>query len=125
MKEYLLVGFGGMFGSMLRYASSTYFLHSFPNSKFPWGTFFVNILGCLLIGLIAGLAERLVSSQVEVRLAIITGLLGGFTTFSAFGLESLHLLKEGAYGLALGYILSSIILGILFAYLGLRLVAAS
>ncbi len=121
MKECLLVGIGGMLGSIARYLSSGYFIHTFPNAKFPWGTFFVNLLGCFIIGLIAGLIEKLSGYNSEIRLICITGFLGGFTTFSAFGIESLHLLKGGDTVIAVMYVSGSVVLGILLAYLGLKL----
>ena len=121
MKEYLLVGIGGMFGSIARFISSSYFLHAIPNARFPWGTFFVNILGCLLIGLIVGIIERFTQFNSEIRLLCITGFLGGFTTFSAFGIETLTLIREGSLVLALIYALSSLVLGISCAYVGLKL----
>jgi fluoride exporter len=121
MKEYLLVGIGGMFGSIARFISSSYFLHTIPNARFPWGTFFVNILGCLLIGLIVGIIERFTQFNSEIRLLCITGFLGGFTTFSAFGIETLTLMREGSLVLALIYALSSLVLGISCAYVGLKL----
>ena len=123
MKEYLLVGFGGMFGSIARYMSGSYFTHTLPSAKFPWGTFFVNILGCLFIGVFAALTEKLTSFNSEIRLAGITGFLGGFTTFSAFGIETLYLLKDGSTSIALIYALGSVILGVLFAYLGFKIIA--
>ncbi len=123
MKEYLIVGIGGAVGSMARYFSSGYFLHSFPNARFPWGTFFVNLLGCLLIGVCAGMIEKTSHLNAELRLALITGLLGGFTTFSAFSIESLQLFREGAVVLGIIYTVSSVALGILSAYMGLRLLA--
>lgn len=120
VKEYLFVGFGGMLGSIARYMGSSYFLHAFPNAKFPWGTFFVNIVGCVLIGIVAGLTERLTYYNSEIRLAVITGLIGGFTTFSAFGLETFQLLKDGAIITAFIYAFCSIALGVVCVYLGLR-----
>lgn len=122
MKEYLLVGLGGMLGSMARYFSGSYFLYFYPSARFPWGTFFVNILGCLLIGVFVGITERSTQFNSEIRLIGITGFLGGFTTFSAFGIETLHLFKEGASLVAVMYVLSSVILSVLCAYLGLKLV---
>lgn len=121
MKECLLVGIGGMLGTVARYLSSSFFIHTFPNAKFPWGTFFVNLAGCFLIGIIANLTGKLTNYNSEIRLIGITGFLGGFTTFSAYGIESLHLLKDGATGIAVLYITGSIILGILLAYLGLKI----
>ena len=112
-----------MFGSIARYMSGSYFIHSFPNAKFPWGTFFVNILGCLLIGILAGVTARFTNFNSEIRLVGITGFLGGFTTFSAFGIETLHLLKDGSTLIALIYVFSSVIVGVLLAYFGLRVAA--
>ena len=110
-----------MLGSMARYYSGAQFLHSFPTARFPWGTFFVNLLGCLLIGVIAGITERLTDYNAELRLLAITGFLGGFTTFSAFGLETLHLLRDQMPGVALIYAVGSVLFGVVLAYLGLRL----
>ncbi len=121
MKEYLLVGSGGMVGAIARYLCSSYFLHSYPNARFPWGTFVVNILGCLLIGLLAGIVERSTHYNAELRLLLITGFLGGFTTFSAFGIESLHLIRANAFCLALVYMLSSTVLGVAAAFIGIKL----
>ena len=74
-----------------------------------------------MIGIIANLTGKLTNYNSEIRLIGITGFLGGFTTFSAYGIESLHLLKDGATGIAVLYITGSIILGILLAYLGLKI----
>lgn len=120
MKDYLLVGIGGMLGSIARYGSGSYFLHNFPNARFPWATFFVNLLGCLIIGMLAGCTERLSNFNSELRLAGMIGFLGGFTTFSAYGIETLHLLKSGETSLALIYALASLVFGVFFAYLGLK-----
>lgn len=123
MKEYLLVGFGGMIGSMLRYGCGSYFSQIAQSAKFPWGTFFVNIIGCLLIGVFAGFAQKLTLYNSEFRLLLIAGFLGGFTTFSAFGIESLYLLRAGHHFILFLYIISSVGLGILVAYLGLKIFA--
>lgn len=121
MKECLLVGFGGMFGCVARYLAGIFFVHLNPLSKFPSGTLIVNLLGCLLIGIIAGLLERITSYNAEIRLILITGFLGGFTTFSAFAIETLHLLKEGSIVTALAYSCGSLALGVLAAFVGMRL----
>lgn len=123
MKEILLVGIGGMFGSIARYLSSAYFLTAYPSSKFPLGTFFVNLLGCLLIGILAGATEKSFQLSSEIRLAGIAGFLGGFTTFSAFGIETLALIKEGSIFLAAVYVLGSVLVGVVLAYLGLKIAA--
>ena len=86
-----------------------------PESAFPAGTLAVNILGCFCIGLLA----KMVNHDV-LRLALITGFLGGFTTFSAFGLETLHLLRNGLIPTAVLYISASNIGGVLAAWAGWR-----
>lgn len=123
MKEILLVAMGGMFGSVSRYLCSGYVANLFLNSKFPFGTFTVNIIGCLLIGIIAGITEKISGYNAELRLLLISGFLGGFTTFSAFGIESLHLIKDGNLPTAFAYITGSVSLGIIAAYLGLRIIS--
>ena len=116
----LLVGFGGFFGCIARYYAGTMVSSAQPNSLFPWGTFFVNILGCALIGLVFGLSERIAHGlTLEIRLVAVTGFLGGFTTFSAFSIESLSLLRQGEWKLAFSYVLSSVLLGLLATWLGL------
>ena len=120
MKAFLLVAAGGALGSAARYAAGAFFLHSFPSAKFPWGTFFVNIAGCLAIGLAAGWIEKLSAWNAETRLAVVTGFLGGFTTFSAFGLDTLMLIKAGDLVLAVLYAASSVILGVLMVQAGLK-----
>lgn len=123
MKEYLLVGLGGMLGSMSRYFTSSLFAHALPAAKFPWGTFTVNLVGCLLIGVFAGFSERAFQYNSELRLLAITGFLGGFTTFSAFGIESLHLFRAGDLMLAALYVAGSVALGIVCAHMGMKLVS--
>lgn len=119
--SYLLVGIGGMLGSMARHAVGSAALHLWPSIKFPFGTLAVNLIGCLLIGILAGAIERLAVGNAEWRLFAVVGILGGFTTFSAFGIETLTLLRSGHLGLALGYVLASVLLGVAFCALGLKL----
>lgn len=118
MSTYLWVGLGGFIGAVARYAVGAG-LGAAPADRFPWATFAVNCLGCLLIGLLAGASAK-ASVPEPARLFLVTGLLGGFTTFSAFGLESLTLLRRGETILALLYILGSVLVGIAAVWLGLR-----
>lgn len=119
MKQLLLVGVGGGLGAILRYKLGGLVMHQFANARFPYGTFTVNVVGCLLIGLVAGLIERHHGVAGDTRLLVITGFLGGFTTFSAFGLETVYLVRRGLMPLALANVLGSVVLGILAVGLGL------
>lgn len=118
----LLVGVGGFLGSAARYGLGVWMLHLAPQQKFPIGTFLVNLSGCLLIGLLAGLAGKHGVFGQETRLFLFTGVLGGFTTFSAFGLEAVTLLRRGELLIAAGYVGGSVLLGIGAVWLGLRMV---
>lgn len=120
MSQLLLVGLGGFLGSVARYLLGGWILHLAPQAKFPFGTFTVNLAGCLAIGLLAGLAEKHGLFGPSARLFLFTGLLGGFTTFSAFGLETLFLLRRGEPWLALAYVAGSVLLGLLMVWLGFK-----
>ena len=123
MSAYWWVGLGGFVGSVARYSVALW-LGGAPAGRFPWATFGVNVIGCLLIGVITGWFVR--SPQPDpVRLFLVTGVLGGFTTFSAFGLEAVGLLRRGDVGLALSYALGSVLVGLAAVWLGLRLTAAA
>lgn len=99
MRNLLLVGAGGFLGAASRYLVSTAVLRATATSAVPLATLTVNLLGCAVIGLLTGAADsRGVMSQ-EVRLFLVVGLLGGFTTYSSFGLEAFELLRRGS-GLA-------------------------
>lgn len=121
MTAYLWVGVGGFVGSVARHAVAIWLAPGDP-ARFPWATFGVNCAGCLLIGLLTGVTAR---APDAARLFLVTGILGGFTTFSAFGLESLTLLRRGELGIALLYIFGSVLVGIAAVWLGLRLAPAA
>lgn len=116
MKEFLIVGFGGLVGSMSRYATSL--LLARTQSDFSWGTWIANVAGCLLIGIFYGLSEKFQWFTPEWRLFLTTGFCGGYTTFSAFAFENLKLLEAGDYWTFSIYSLSSFAIGILAVALG-------
>ena len=117
--QWLAIAIGGALGSMLRFAAVSYITPMF-NLRFPMGTFAVNILGSFLIGVAyVILVEK--TASVEWRLFFITGVLGGFTTFSAFSLEILQLWQNGHVVNALAYALSSVALGLVMAFIGMAL----
>jgi len=123
MKSILLVGLGGFIGSVARYKLGGLVLHLTAQERFPYSTFVVNVLGCLVIGLLAGLAERYELFGPGTRLFLFTGLLGGFTTFSAFGLDAMFLLRRGELWVAALYAGASVVLGIAAVWLGLKLIS--
>lgn len=120
MDKVLAVGLGGGLGAIARYLLGGWILHKNDNLQFPLGTFIINLLGCLLIGLLAGVVEEKHLFGFDLRLFVITGILGGFTTFSAFGFETIFLIKRGALGLALTYVGLSVAVGLVLVYLGER-----
>ncbi|GFE83208.1 putative fluoride ion transporter CrcB [Steroidobacter agaridevorans] len=124
MKAVLLVALGGAVGSVARFKLSGWVLHATPNWRFPTGTFAVNVIGCLIAGLLAGMAVKQDFFTPEARLLLFTGLLGGFTTFSAFGLETLLLFKRGEPGVAIANVVLSIVVGLLVAWLGYEMTAS-
>ncbi len=117
----ILVAFGGAIGSMARFGISSLVVKQVNPVNFPWGTFSVNILGCMLAGVFLLVAESMQSISQEARLFVVTGLLGGFTTFSAFGIETLGLLRRGEMLIAISYASLSIIVGVLAMWLSYSL----
>ena len=118
MKNLLLVFVGGGIGSVLRYALSRW-INAQSVSHFPYGTFLVNIIGCFFIGFFVFYTERYGAEGSQWRLFLVTGLCGGFTTFSAFAFENVTLLNEQRLFLFLTYTIGSVALGILATYGGL------
>jgi CrcB protein len=119
MKQLLLIFLGGGFGSVLRYLISTQ-LNTSENQLYA-GTFLVNILGCLLLGILVGLSFKNSWFSNEITLLLGIGFCGGFTTFSTFGLESYTLLREGHFGMFLLYAGGSLVVGILLVFFGIWL----
>lgn len=104
MRELIIVGAGGFIGSALRYLVGGWVHRVLDSNSFPYGTLTVNVLGCLAIGWLAGQAELRGGIPPEIRLFLFVGILGGFTTFSAFGHETVHMLRNGLLGQAILYI---------------------
>ena len=117
----LIAGLGGFAGTCLRFLTGR-LAHLFLHSAFPWGTFAVNVVGSLLIGLLLGLAEKHDLLPPSMQLLFITGFCGGFTTFSTFSADLLVLLQQKQTGLFLLYAAGSLLLGLLMVWLGRTLV---
>jgi CrcB protein len=120
----LLVGIGGFGGAICRYlaGNAVYALVSTP--WIPYGTMFVNVLGCLLIGLLGGLGEARDALSPEFRLVVIVGILGGFTTFSTFGYEGFQLLRAGHMLAAIVYAAVQLVAGLMAVWGGFALAMA-
>lgn len=115
--SFLAVGAGSFLGGMARYGLSALLLSRWAGA-FPVGTMAVNLLGCLAIGVVYGLFER-AGVGTSWRLFAITGILGGFTTFSAFGLETVQLMRLGNLAYAGIYVVASVGLGLVATFAGL------
>jgi fluoride exporter len=118
MIKVLMIGIGGFTGSSLRFLISEWTKKILPYSKFPLGTLAVNIIGCFLIGFLIGFMDTKQTFSIELRLLLLTGLLGGFTTFSAFGHESLVLFQQANISKALLNISLNVGLGLTAVWLG-------
>ncbi len=119
MERYLIIMAGGAIGTLARYAASSAIMAR-VNSRFPFGTFFVNITGCLLIGaLMTILAER--GAHPNWRLGLVVGVLGGYTTFSSFEYEAYLSTRTGFPFIALMNVAASVVVGYLAVWLGAAL----
>jgi CrcB protein len=116
LHAYLLVAFGSGLGGAARLWVST-LVGRGAGTTFPWGTLAVNVLGCLAVGFLAALFEPASPLHVrqDLRVLLVVGVLGGFTTFSAFSLEALLLIQRGAVAAATAYVVASVALGLLAA----------
>jgi CrcB protein len=118
MTGIILVGVGSFLGGILRYGLSLWVHRVLDNPWFPYGTLAVNVLGCLIIGLLAGLAETRAALSSQVRLFLFVGILGGFTTFSSFALETFSLARDTQNAAALANVGAQLVLGLLAVWLG-------
>jgi len=117
----MIIALGGALGSLSRYGVQTFVYRVYP-FVFPFGTFLVNVAGCLLIGMIYGLSEKGNLLSPEWRLFLTTGFCGGFTTFSTFAYENANLVQGSEYLYTALYILGSVVLGIGAVFLGILLI---
>jgi fluoride exporter len=122
LKQVFIVALGGAIGSVARYKLGGFALHHTQAWNFPVSTFAVNVAGCFAIGALAALVEHHDLFSPSVRLFLFTGLLGGFTTFSAFGYESVFLLRRGLLSVAAGYVLLSVVCGLSAVLIGIKLI---
>jgi CrcB protein len=124
MRDLLLVGAGGFIGSIARYLISAIFLRPATPGGFPHGTFIVNVTGCFAIGMIAAWGDASQTLPPSTRLFLMTGLLGGYTTFSAFALEGFALGRDQMWGAVILAVAGQVVLGLLAVVMGYRLVTA-
>lgn len=117
LKSMIIVGIGSFLGGSLRYVTST-MMKNVCGQDFPWGTLTVNLLGCLVFGLIFALFSKYATTSSPWYLLFTTGLCGGFTTFSTFANESMQMLQSGNIGGFIGYVSTSVIGGIALIGLG-------
>jgi CrcB protein len=121
LMNYVLVFVGGGFGATLRHLVNVNCARCF-GTAFPWGTFIINITGSTVMGLVAGYLAFKGEASQPWRLFLMTGILGGYTTFSAFSLDAALLYERGELGLALAYVLGSVVLSVVGLFAGLALV---
>lgn len=117
----LFVGLGGFIGASLRYATGLFVGRFITDAQFPYGTFVVNMLGCLLIGFLAGLTDSRELMNDTSRAFVFTGMLGAFTTFSTFSYETMGLLQNGQTSPALTNLGLQIVLGLLAVWAGIQI----
>ncbi len=121
LRHPIAISFGAVAGALSRYYITLWFANRF-GTAFPYGTFFINITGCLAMGFFITLAfERVPAVGQEVRLMVATGFLGAYTTFSTYGLETNVLLRDRSYSIAAFYWAGSAILGVIAVQLGAML----
>jgi fluoride exporter len=117
MQKTILLAFAGLVGTLLRYWLSGYVARQYGET-FPWGTMAVNLIGCFVTGAVFYATEERFLINPTVRTVILIGLLGGFTTFSSYGLQTFTLLRDGEYGLATLNVVTSNVLGLFMVWAG-------
>lgn len=120
LKTLLLIGSGGFAGSISRYLLASY-VDKQLNSLFPYGTFTVNVIGCLILGMIYSLAEKNQIVTAEMRFLLATGFCGSFTTFSTFSYDNQLLFQQQQWGQLSLYIVGSVLVGLLATFGGIAL----
>ncbi|KQO81007.1 fluoride efflux transporter CrcB [Rhizobium sp. Leaf262] len=120
MLNIALVAIGGAIGSVARYLVGLWGVR-LAGPNFPWGTLTVNVVGAFLIGLMVEIIARRFDASSEVRVFIVTGILGGFTTWSSFTLDAVVLFERGDLGLAAVYLLASLVVSFAAIFAGLAL----
>lgn len=118
LKTILFIAIGGAIGSVFRFLT-TVLVSKFWSNNFPLATFIANIIGCFLIGLFIGILAKNNLENSNLKWFLVTGFCGGFTTFSAFGMENFNLFQSNNSLLAFGYIGISILLGLSAVWFGL------
>ena len=117
----LMVAAGGLIGASLRYLAATWVQSATGDGAFPYGTLAVNAAGCLVIGLAAGYAEARQPLSSEAQGFLVVGVLGGFTTFSAFGIDTIRLIRDGAYLAGSINVVLQVAVGLAAVVIGLHL----
>lgn len=120
LKSVILIGIGGGIGSISRYLVYELVARYF-SASFPMATFAVNVIGCLIVGLVFGMFEAKQMFDQNIKFMLVTGFCGGFTTFSAFSLETTELIAKGNMLTAISYVTLSIAAGVLAVYLGMTI----
>lgn len=117
MQKTIFIALAGLVGTLLRYWLSGFVARQYGET-FPWGTLAVNLIGCLVAGVVFFLTEERFLVSPTARTVILIGLLGGFTTFSSYGLQTFTLLRDGEFGLAILNVITSNILGLFMVWIG-------
>jgi len=120
MSQVIAIAVGGAFGSVLRYGLSTW-VHTLAGRGFPYGTLAVNVLGCLAMGFLFVLLVERMGESVLWRAGLLIGVLGGFTTFSTFSIETFNLIEQGAMAKAAANMAASLVLCVGATWLGVIL----
>jgi len=121
LQKLLLIGLAGALGSLARYGLSGLISNRFSESMFPWATVCVNLVGCLVFGILWSMMETRLSVSSEIRAMILIGFMGAFTTFSTFVYDTSQLMQNSLWMLAAGNLLLQNVVGIVALFLGLAI----